>query len=87
MFSAFKLLISYLTSLCQRFPALSSPPPAKACSDIVVYSDTCLGTARRAVANVEQQLQSALKKLFFRGQLLKRFFVSGIFCDKTATYI
>ncbi|KAM9335802.1 E3 ubiquitin-protein ligase TRIM39-like [Symphorus nematophorus] len=49
--------------LLQRFPALSSPPSAKACSDIIVHSDTCLGTVRRVVANIEQQLQSALKKL------------------------
>ncbi|XP_051285387.1 E3 ubiquitin-protein ligase TRIM39-like [Dicentrarchus labrax] len=48
--------------LLQRFPALSSPPSAKACCDIIVHSDTCLGTVRIAVANIEQQLQSALKK-------------------------
>ncbi|KAF1380480.1 hypothetical protein PFLUV_G00164170 [Perca fluviatilis] len=49
--------------LLQSFPALSFPPSAKACSDIIVHSDTCLGTVRRAVANIEEQLQSALKKL------------------------
>ncbi|XP_037615381.1 E3 ubiquitin-protein ligase TRIM39-like isoform X2 [Sebastes umbrosus] len=49
--------------LLQRFPALSCPPSAKACSDIIVHSVTCLGTVRRAVASIEQQLQSALKKL------------------------
>ncbi|XP_029311027.1 E3 ubiquitin-protein ligase TRIM39-like [Cottoperca gobio] len=49
--------------LLQRFPALSSPPSAKSCSDIIVHSDTCLGTVRRAVANIEQQFQSALKEL------------------------
>ncbi|KAM7377503.1 hypothetical protein PAMA_014013 [Pampus argenteus] len=49
--------------LLQRFPALSSSSNAKACSDIIVHSDTCLGTARRALANIEQQLQTALKKL------------------------
>ncbi|XP_023277540.1 E3 ubiquitin-protein ligase TRIM39-like isoform X1 [Seriola lalandi dorsalis] len=49
--------------LLQRFPALSSPPSAKACSDITVHSDTCLGTVRRAVANTEEQIQLALKKL------------------------
>ncbi|XP_059210163.1 E3 ubiquitin-protein ligase TRIM39-like [Centropristis striata] len=49
--------------LLQRFPALSSPRSAKACSDIMVHSDTCLRTVRTAVANIEQQLQSALKKL------------------------
>ncbi|XP_040887064.1 E3 ubiquitin-protein ligase TRIM39-like [Toxotes jaculatrix] len=48
--------------LLQRFPALSSPPSAKACSGIIVHSDTCLGTVRRAVANIEEQLQLALKK-------------------------
>uniref|UniRef100_A0A3B5BFR5 E3 ubiquitin-protein ligase TRIM39-like n=1 Tax=Stegastes partitus TaxID=144197 RepID=A0A3B5BFR5_9TELE len=42
----------------QRFPALSSPPSVKPCSDIVVHSHTCLGALRRAVANIEQQLQS-----------------------------
>ncbi|XP_045921102.1 E3 ubiquitin-protein ligase TRIM39 [Micropterus dolomieu] len=49
--------------LLQRFSALSSAPPAKACSDIFVHSETCLGTVRRAVADIEEQLQSALKKL------------------------
>nr|XP_046236804.1 E3 ubiquitin-protein ligase TRIM39 [Scatophagus argus] len=49
--------------LLQRFPGLSSPPSVKACSDIIVHSDTCLGTVRRAVANMEQQFRSALKKL------------------------
>ncbi|XP_070710706.1 E3 ubiquitin-protein ligase TRIM39-like isoform X2 [Pempheris klunzingeri] len=49
--------------LLQRFPVLSCPPSTKACSDITVYSDTCLWAVRRAVANTEQQLQSALKKL------------------------
>ncbi|XP_026209181.1 E3 ubiquitin-protein ligase TRIM39-like isoform X2 [Anabas testudineus] len=49
--------------LLQRFPALSSPPPAKACSDITVHSDTSLGIVRRAVAKLEQQLRLALKKL------------------------
>ncbi|XP_042257288.1 E3 ubiquitin-protein ligase TRIM39 [Thunnus maccoyii] len=54
--------------LLQRFPALSSPSTTKACSDIIVHSDTCLGTARRALANIEQQLQSALKKLSMQEQ-------------------
>ncbi|XP_070785522.1 E3 ubiquitin-protein ligase TRIM39-like [Enoplosus armatus] len=49
--------------LLQRFPALTSPPSAKACTDIIIHSDICLGTVRTAVANIEQQLQSALKKL------------------------
>ncbi|KAK1890108.1 Protein fantom [Dissostichus eleginoides] len=49
-----------------RFPALSSPASSKACSDIVVHSHTCLGTVRRAVADIELQLQSALKKLSFQ---------------------
>ncbi|XP_039997240.1 E3 ubiquitin-protein ligase TRIM39-like isoform X2 [Xiphias gladius] len=52
--------------LLQRFPALSSPPSTKACSDIIVHSNTCLGTVRRAVANTEEQLQLALKKLSIR---------------------
>ncbi|XP_029382345.1 probable E3 ubiquitin-protein ligase TRIML1 [Echeneis naucrates] len=47
----------------QRFPALISPPSVKPCSDIIVHSDTCLGTVTRAVANTEEQLQLALKKL------------------------
>ncbi|XP_019123447.1 E3 ubiquitin-protein ligase TRIM39 [Larimichthys crocea] len=49
--------------LLQRFPALSSPQSTKACPDITVHSDTCLGIVRRAVTKIEQQLQSALKKL------------------------
>lgn len=52
----------------QRFPALSSHSFVKSCSDIVVHSETCLGSLRRAVANVEQQLQSFLKKLSVQGQ-------------------
>ncbi|KAI4808731.1 hypothetical protein KUCAC02_000779 [Chaenocephalus aceratus] len=50
----------------RRFPALSSPASSKACSDIVVHSHTCLGTVRRAAADIELQLQSALKKLSFQ---------------------
>ncbi|XP_068569654.1 E3 ubiquitin-protein ligase TRIM39-like [Cebidichthys violaceus] len=50
-------------NLLQRFPALSCPSSVKACTDIIVHSDTCLGIVRREVANIEQQLQSALKKL------------------------
>ncbi|XP_054457575.1 E3 ubiquitin-protein ligase TRIM39 [Anoplopoma fimbria] len=49
--------------LLKRFPALSCPSPVKACSDIIVHADTCFGIVRREVANIEQQLQSALKKL------------------------
>ncbi|XP_030578641.1 E3 ubiquitin-protein ligase TRIM39-like [Archocentrus centrarchus] len=49
--------------LLQRFPALSSLPSAKSCSEIIVHSDTCLGTLRRAVFSIEQHLQSELKKL------------------------
>ncbi|XP_036969276.1 E3 ubiquitin-protein ligase TRIM39-like [Acanthopagrus latus] len=52
--------------LLQRFPVLSSPPSVKACADIIVHSDTCLGTVRTAVANIGHQLQSALKKLSFK---------------------
>ncbi|XP_023277541.1 E3 ubiquitin-protein ligase TRIM39-like isoform X2 [Seriola lalandi dorsalis] len=55
--------IKHSVELSKRFPALSSPPSAKACSDITVHSDTCLGTVRRAVANTEEQIQLALKKL------------------------
>ncbi|XP_030018378.1 E3 ubiquitin-protein ligase TRIM39-like [Sphaeramia orbicularis] len=49
--------------LLQRFPALNSPQQSHGCSDIVVHSDTCLGTVRRAVNNFEKQLQSVLKRL------------------------
>ncbi|KAF7657121.1 hypothetical protein LDENG_00032030 [Lucifuga dentata] len=49
--------------LLQRFPFLSSPPSTSACSEIVVHSDTCVGTVRRAMASIEDQLQSALQKL------------------------
>ncbi|CAN9509454.1 unnamed protein product [Ophioblennius macclurei] len=52
--------------LLQRFPALSSPPPIRSISEFVVYPDTCFGSVRAAVAGVEQQLQSELKKLYFR---------------------
>ncbi|XP_029944319.1 E3 ubiquitin-protein ligase TRIM21-like [Salarias fasciatus] len=52
--------------LLQRFPALSSALSGRSCSDIVVHADTCLGSVRRAVASIEQQLQSELKKLSFR---------------------
>lgn len=52
----------------QRFPALTSHSFVKSCSDIVVHSETCLGSLRRAVANVEQQLQLYLKKLSVQGQ-------------------
>ncbi|KAI3376546.1 hypothetical protein L3Q82_017001, partial [Scortum barcoo] len=55
--------------LLQRFPALSSHAPAKACSDVIVHSDTCLGTVRRTVANIKQQLQSVLKKLSFQADV------------------
>ncbi|XP_034413144.1 E3 ubiquitin-protein ligase TRIM39 [Cyclopterus lumpus] len=50
-------------NLLQRFPALSCPSSAKACDDIIVHTDACLGIVRSEVANIEQQLQSALKKL------------------------
>ncbi|XP_035004444.1 E3 ubiquitin-protein ligase TRIM39 [Hippoglossus stenolepis] len=49
--------------LLQRFPALSPPHSAKSCSDIIVHSHTCMGDVRRAVANTEEQLRLALKKL------------------------
>ncbi|KAK5848544.1 hypothetical protein PBY51_006149 [Eleginops maclovinus] len=52
--------------ILQRFPALSSPTSFRPCSDIVVHSHTCLGTVRGAVADIELQLQSALKKLSFQ---------------------
>ncbi|KAM4537477.1 E3 ubiquitin-protein ligase TRIM39-like [Odontesthes bonariensis] len=50
----------------QRFPAVHSAPSAKACSDIFVYSDACMGAMRRAMANVQKQLQSELTKLSIR---------------------
>ncbi|CAB1424574.1 unnamed protein product [Pleuronectes platessa] len=49
--------------LLQRFPALSPPHSTKSCSDIIVHSHTCLGDLRRAVANTEEHLRLALKKL------------------------
>ncbi|KAG7243243.1 hypothetical protein INR49_011682 [Caranx melampygus] len=59
--------IKHTVELSKRFPALSSPPSLKACSDIIVHSDTCLGTVRAALANTEKQLQLALKKLSSQG--------------------
>nr|XP_040038943.1 E3 ubiquitin-protein ligase TRIM39 [Gasterosteus aculeatus aculeatus]XP_040038945.1 E3 ubiquitin-protein ligase TRIM39 [Gasterosteus aculeatus aculeatus] len=50
-------------NLLQRFPALSCPLSYKACTDIIVHTDTCLGIVRKELASVEQQLQSALIKL------------------------
>uniref|UniRef100_A0A3P8TQB9 Uncharacterized protein n=1 Tax=Amphiprion percula TaxID=161767 RepID=A0A3P8TQB9_AMPPE len=50
----------------QRFPALSCPPSVKPCSEIIVHSHTCLGAIRRAVADIEQQLQSLTTKLSIR---------------------
>ncbi|CAG5929368.1 unnamed protein product, partial [Menidia menidia] len=47
----------------QRFPAVYSAPSPKACSDFFVYSDTCLGALRETVAEIQQQLQTELKKL------------------------
>lgn len=65
--------------LYQRFPALSSPLTTKACPDITVHSDTCLGAVRRAVADIELQLQSALKKLSVQGQLLNFSILNQLF--------
>ncbi|XP_013874682.1 E3 ubiquitin-protein ligase TRIM39 [Austrofundulus limnaeus] len=50
----------------QRFPAVSSPPSVKACSDVFVHSDTCLGALRRAVADIRELLQSETKNLSIR---------------------
>lgn len=54
--------------LHQRFPALCSTSTMTSCSDVFVHSDTCLGAVRRAVAHIEDQLQSFLKRLAFQGQ-------------------
>lgn len=72
---SFKVNFLLLNYLCQRFPALSSSSAIKTCSNIVVHSDTCLGTVRRMLANIEQQLQSALKKVSMQGPFLKVLFI------------
>lgn len=72
MSSLFKSHVSLLFYIFfQRFPVLSSPPSVKACADIIAHSDTCLGAVRTAVANIGHQLRYSLKKLSFKGQLLK----------------
>ncbi|XP_014832986.1 PREDICTED: E3 ubiquitin-protein ligase TRIM39-like isoform X1 [Poecilia mexicana] len=50
----------------QSFPAVSSLPSTEDSSDIVVHSETCLGTIRRAVADFREQLQLQLDKLSSR---------------------
>ncbi|KAM4713777.1 E3 ubiquitin-protein ligase TRIM39-like [Anableps anableps] len=50
----------------QSFPAVSSVPPTEDSSDILVHSETCLGTIRRAVADIQEQLQLQMEKLSSR---------------------
>ncbi|XP_012713537.2 E3 ubiquitin-protein ligase TRIM39 isoform X2 [Fundulus heteroclitus] len=50
----------------QSFPAVSAPPSTEDSSDVLVHSDTCLGTIRRAVADFRQQLQLQLDRLSSR---------------------
>ncbi|KAM4611841.1 E3 ubiquitin-protein ligase TRIM39-like [Polymixia lowei] len=49
--------------LLQQFPSLSSPLPSKDWSEIIVHSNTCVVTVRRAVARTEELLQPVLDKL------------------------
>ncbi|XP_062300706.1 E3 ubiquitin-protein ligase TRIM39-like [Scomber scombrus] len=69
--------------LLQRFPALSSSSAIKTCSNIVVHSDTCLGTLRRTLANIEQQLQSALKKVSTQEQEKMQQYAADVHLDPT----
>lgn len=62
----------------QRFPALCSTSVTTSCSDIIVHSDTCLGAIRRAVADLEHQLQASLQRFSFQGQLK-----CHIVCDRS----
>lgn len=68
--------------LVQRFPALSSPPSSLSCSDVVVYSDTCLGTVRRTVASLEQQLHLALKQLSNQEYEKMQQYTEDVFLDQ-----
>lgn len=61
-------MMSFLSCLCQRFPALSCPPSYKPCTDIIFYSDTCFSMISRELANIEQQLQLERKKVSIQGQ-------------------
>uniref|UniRef100_A0A3P9PHE4 E3 ubiquitin-protein ligase TRIM39-like n=1 Tax=Poecilia reticulata TaxID=8081 RepID=A0A3P9PHE4_POERE len=54
----------------QSFPAVSSLPSTEDSSNIVVHSETCLGTIRRAVADIREQLQLQLEKLSSRADVL-----------------
>ncbi|TWW54851.1 Butyrophilin subfamily 3 member A1 [Takifugu flavidus] len=54
--------------LLQRFPALCSTSVTTSCSDLVVHADTCLGAVRRAVADLEHQLQASLQRFSFQGR-------------------
>ncbi|XP_062338857.1 E3 ubiquitin-protein ligase TRIM39-like [Osmerus eperlanus] len=49
--------------LLQSFPSLSTPPHTKDWSEISVHSDLSIGTARRAVCQIEDTLVDVLKKL------------------------
>ncbi|XP_056298531.1 E3 ubiquitin-protein ligase TRIM21 isoform X2 [Pseudoliparis swirei] len=72
-------------NLLQRFPALSCPSSVKACDDIIVHTDACLGILRSEVADIEQQLQSALKKLSIQEhQQMKQYAVDVHLDPRTA---
>lgn len=62
------LMLNLHSSWDQRFPALCSTSVTTSCSDIVVHSDTCLGAIRRALADLEHQLQASLQRFSFQGQ-------------------
>uniref|UniRef100_A0A3B5L7C5 Bloodthirsty-related gene family, member 2 n=1 Tax=Xiphophorus couchianus TaxID=32473 RepID=A0A3B5L7C5_9TELE len=51
----------------QSFPAVSSLPSTEDSSNVLVHSETCLGTIRRAVADIRERLQLQLEKLSSRG--------------------
>ncbi|XP_015252442.1 PREDICTED: E3 ubiquitin-protein ligase TRIM39-like [Cyprinodon variegatus] len=50
----------------QSFPSVSSAVSKDDSLNILVYSDTCLGTIRRAVAGIQEQLKLQIEKLSFK---------------------
>lgn len=82
--STLLVFLSYLT--CQRFPALSCPLSYKACTDIIVHTDTCLGIVRKELASVEQQLQSALIKLSNQGKFHRKTFCQHHYILRTVFF-
>uniref|UniRef100_A0A3P9I0B1 E3 ubiquitin-protein ligase TRIM39 n=1 Tax=Oryzias latipes TaxID=8090 RepID=A0A3P9I0B1_ORYLA len=71
--------------ILQRFPALSSPPSVKPCSDLLVHSDTCLGAVRRALATVQQQLQEEMEKMSMQDhERIQKYAVDVYLDPKTA---